>query len=53
MTKLQRITRHVRVMKKLYPCMDARKIRRDAYFYYSATWQELRAKHPNSIISAL
>lgn len=53
MTKLQRISRHVKVMTKLYPRMDQRKIRHDAYFYYSATWQKLRAEHPNSIITAL
>lgn len=53
MTKLKRIRRHVRVMTKLYPHMDQRKIRRDAYYYYSAEWQEMRKKHPNSIISAL
>lgn len=53
MTKLQRISRHVKAMTNLYPHMDQRKIRRDAYFYYSAEWQNLRKKHPNSIISAL
>lgn len=52
-TKMKRIRNHIKVMTKLYPRMDQRKIRRDAYFYYSATWQKLRAEHPNSIITAL
>ncbi|UIU26933.1 hypothetical protein SA80RD_46 [Escherichia phage vB_EcoS_SA80RD] len=53
MTKLKRISSHIRVMTKLYPNMDKRKIRRDAYYFFSAEWQDFRNKHPNSIITAL
>lgn len=53
MRKLKRISNHIKVMTKLYPNMDQRKIRRDAYYYFSAEWQEFRKAHPNSIITAL
>lgn len=53
MTKKQRISRHVRVMTKLYPTMDQRKIRRDAYLYFSVKWQNLLKAHPGSLIHSL
>lgn len=53
MTKQKRIRNHIRVMTKLYPTMDKRKIRRDAYFFFSACWQGLRKEHPNSFMSIL
>lgn len=53
MTKRQRITHHVRVMTKLYPTMDQRKIRRIAYLYFSVKWKNLLKTHPGSLIHAL
>lgn len=52
-TKLQTISKHVKVMVYLYPTMDKRKIRRDAYFCYSAAWKALVKRYPNSLIGAL
>lgn len=53
MTKLKRIRRHIKMMTKLYPTMDQRKIRRDAYFYFSAEWQQMLKDHPGSLIHSL
>lgn len=48
MTKQQRISKHVKVMLKLYPDMDKRKVRRDAYLAFSVkwlkTWEGIRAR---------
>lgn len=51
--KLSVMSKHIKVMVKLYPTMDKRKIRRDAYFRYSATWKALVKRYPNSLIGAL
>jgi hypothetical protein len=53
MTKLKRISNHIKLMNRLYPNADKRKHRRDAYFVYSATWRALVDAHPNSLIAAL
>lgn len=53
LSKRKRIARHIKLMTALYPRMDQRKIRRDAYFYFSAKWQNLLKEHPNSLIHAL
>ncbi|QPI14018.1 hypothetical protein MYO4S_00267 [Serratia phage 4S] len=53
MSKQKRIRRHIKMMTKLYPSMDQRKIRRDAYLYFSRKWQDLLKAHPGSLIHAL
>lgn len=51
--KLRTISKHIKVMVKLYPTMDKRKVRRDAYFRYSAAWKALVKRYPNSLIGVL
>lgn len=53
MTKQQRLNKIIKALTKLYPNMDRRKIRHQAYFYFSATWQGLRDSYPNTLITAL
>lgn len=52
-TKMQTIRNDYRVLRKLYPHIDSRKLRNNVYFKFSAKWRLLVRDNPNSLITAL
>lgn len=52
-TKMQTIRKDYRVLRKLYPRIDRRKLRNNVYFKFSAKWRMLVRDNPNSLIAAL
>lgn len=52
-TKMQTIRNGYRVLRKLYPRMDRRKLRNNVYFKFSAKWRALVRDNPNSLITSL
>lgn len=52
-TKLQTIQNDYKLMRKLHPNMDKRKIKNNVYFRFSSKWRCFIEKNKNSLISTL